>query len=174
MVSWGLCLLFCAHCLAQKDQTLHFDAASIKPITPDPGTFLPYTGGPGSADPGRVSYGQATLRTLVADAYGVRNPRDISGPGWLDDTWYSLAATYPPNTALDQYRQMLANLLADRFGLVIHQLSKPVAGYEINVASAGLKISPSKDTGPSSPATAGPGRGNVDRDGFPRQNRTER
>ena len=30
LVGWGFCLLLCAHCLAQNDQPLRFDAASIK------------------------------------------------------------------------------------------------------------------------------------------------
>jgi len=154
----GLFLLFCAHCQAQTDQRLRFYAASVKPMTPTPGSFLPYTGGPNGADPGRVSYGQATLRTLVADAYGLRNPRDISGPDWLDDTWYSVTATCPPNTTLDQYRQVLANLLADRFELVFHRQSKPVTGYEMTVAPTGLKISSTNGADPAAAATAGAGR----------------
>jgi hypothetical protein len=67
-ITGALFFLICASCLAQDEHLLHFDAASLKPITPDPGTFLPYTGGPGGKDPGRVSWGQVTLRTLVATA----------------------------------------------------------------------------------------------------------
>ena len=103
----------------------------------------------------------------MADAYGLRNPRDISGPDWLDDTWYSVTATYPPNTTLDQYRQVLANLLADRFELVFHRQSKPVTGYEMTVAPTGLKISSTNGADPAAAATAGAGLGNVDRNRFP-------
>jgi len=46
----GLFLLFCAHCQAQTDQRLRFYAASVQPMTPTPGSFLPYTGGPNGAD----------------------------------------------------------------------------------------------------------------------------
>jgi hypothetical protein len=70
MTRWGLFLLFCAHCPAQTDQLLRFDAASVKPMTPTPGSFLPFTGRPGSSDTERASYGQVTLRSLVADALG--------------------------------------------------------------------------------------------------------
>src|SRR5205085_1668002 len=65
------------------------------------------------------------------------------------------------------YRQMMASLLADRFELVIHRESKPVSGYEMTVASTGLKITSTKGTGSSTTSTVGSGRGNLDRDGFP-------
>jgi len=42
----------------------------------------------------------------------------------------------PPGTAIGQYRQMMANLLAERFGLVSHRVVKDFAGYEITVAKA--------------------------------------
>jgi uncharacterized protein (TIGR03435 family) len=169
IAGWGLVFLSCAPCLAQKDQPLNFDVASIKPYVRDPAMttlMAPFTGGPGSADPGRVSYGQATLRTLVANAYGA-DSRDIAGPTSIDDVWYTLTATFPPNTTWEQFDKMLANFLADRFGLVAHRESKSVPGYEMTVASTGLKITRAKDTDTSAPPTASAGRGMVDKDGFP-------
>jgi uncharacterized protein (TIGR03435 family) len=78
-----------------------------------------------------------------------------------------VTATYPPNTTLDQFRQMEENLLADRFELVFHRQSRPVTGYEMTVASTGLKISSTNGADPASTAAPGPGRGNADRNGFP-------
>jgi hypothetical protein len=43
---WGVCLLLCIPCLAQKEQSLRFDAALIKPYVRDPamtGLMAPYT-----------------------------------------------------------------------------------------------------------------------------------
>ena len=44
---------------------------------------------------------------------------------------------------MDQLRQMLINLLADRFGLVAHRVMKDFDGYEIVVAKGGPKLTPS-------------------------------
>jgi uncharacterized protein (TIGR03435 family) len=150
--AWGLFFLLSALCLAQKDQTPRFDAVSIRPYTGDPRAMLPFTGGPRGNDPGRVTYGQVVLRTLVADAYVVRDPRrDISGPDWIDNVWYTLTATYPPETTVEQFRQMIAACLADRFGLVIHREPTPASGYDITVGPSGLQSD----------------RGEANADGFP-------
>ena len=48
-----------------------------------------------------------------------------------------MTAKLPPGTTVEQYRQMMANLLAERFGLICHRVTKDFAGYEITVAKGG-------------------------------------
>src|SRR6185437_14012744 len=116
ILSLGFCLLLCAPCPAQNDHPLRFDAEVIKPYVRDPAMktlMAQYTGGPGGKDPGHVSSGQVVLRTLIADAYNVRNVFDVLGSRWLDGPYWTVTATYPPNTTQDQFREMERNLLAD-------------------------------------------------------------
>ena len=54
--------------------------------------------------------------------------------------WYAVTAKLTPGTTLEQYRQMMANLLAERFGLVVHHASKRVSGYNMTVVPGGPKL----------------------------------
>jgi uncharacterized protein (TIGR03435 family) len=167
ILSLGVCLQLCILCPAQNDAPLRFDAAVIKLYVRDPALktmWAPFTGGPGGKDPGHVSYGQIVLRTLIADAYNVRNVYDISGPRWIDSPFWAVTATYPPNTTMDQYREMVKNLLTERFHLQAHAETKPVFGLELTVPPRGLKISPTTDT---DFAIVPPGARPIDKNGFP-------
>src|ERR1700722_18687396 len=86
-----LALLAAYAALAQTaDAPPMFEAASIKPsgkgqlidvlgvVIP-----LPMRGGPGTDDPGQISFANASLKTLVAAAYGMKRYQ-VSGPEWLD------------------------------------------------------------------------------------------
>jgi uncharacterized protein (TIGR03435 family) len=120
-------------------QSPHFEVASVKPSPQQ--KFGAFSGGPGSSDPERMTYESTTLENLIRDAYNLK-PYQISGPSWLTSEYYTVAAKLPPGTTNDQYRQMLANLLAERFGVASHRVMKDFAGYEITVASEGLKLTP--------------------------------
>ncbi len=163
----GLYLLLCVPSLAQNDHPLRFDAAVIKPYVRDPAmkTLMgQFTGGPGGKDPGRVSWGQVALRTLISEAFGIRNAFDISGPRWIDNPYWVITATYPPNTTRDEFRKMEKSLLSDRFHLAAHVETKLISGLEMTVPPTGLKISPTTDAGF---ATLPPGARLFDPDGFP-------
>jgi uncharacterized protein (TIGR03435 family) len=130
----------CAFCLAQNDSSLGFDVASVKPAPQQ--RLGAFSGGPGSSDPGRITYESTTLENLIRGAYNLQ-PYQISGPARLTTEYYSVTATLPAATTMDQLRQMTANLLADRFGMVTHRVVKDFAGYEITVAKGGPKLTPS-------------------------------
>lgn len=162
----AFCLLLCTPCLAQNDHTLRFEAAVIKPYVRDPAMktlMAQYTGGPGGKDPGHVSWGQVVLRTLVAYAWRVKD-FDVSGPRWIDNPYWAVTASYPPNTTEDQFREMVKNLLTDRFHIKAHAETKGVSGLELTVPPSGLKISPTTD---SDFAIVMPGGRPIDKDGFP-------
>jgi uncharacterized protein (TIGR03435 family) len=140
--------------LPAAGQDLQFEAASLKPATPNlpngrTGAVAP-TGGPGTADPGRITYRAASLKTLLMRAYDADNFQ-IAGPGWLDTELFEVAATMPPNTTEEQLRAMLRTLLTDRFALKLHRETKEFPGYSLVVAKNGPKL---KESG-SMPAGSG-------------------
>ena len=53
---------------------------------------------------------------------------------------YDLTATMPPGTTKAQAREMLRNLLIDRFKLTYHFEKKDFAGYAATVAKGGVKL----------------------------------
>jgi len=124
-------------------------------------------GGPGSADPGRITYTRISLKYLIATAYGAEFDDRISGPPWIESEWYAVTATIPPGTNREQFRQMLVNLLAERFGLVFHGVTKEVPGYELTVGKGGAKIASLPSGLPMRPGTTASGPSRVDQQGFP-------
>jgi uncharacterized protein (TIGR03435 family) len=137
------------------DSKLTFEVASLKPASPPvPGAGGGMRGGPGTADPGRVTFPRATLADLVTIAYDVWSDQ-ITGPDWITNRGedvYTVTATMPPTTTMDQFRLMLQNLLAERFHLVLHHETQTRAGYELVVANGGPKIkewTPVADAPPS-------------------------
>jgi len=78
------------------------------------------------------------LKTLLARAWGV-SFGDIVGPGWLD-RYYAVQATMPPDTSQAQFRQMLQNLLTERFQLRLHHETRTYPGYQLTVAPGGPKL----------------------------------
>ena len=122
-------------CRAQNEHSPHFEVAAVKPAT---GIGI-FTGGLGSE---HVSWGGTTLETLINSAYNLR-PGQISGPDWLRTEYYSVSAKLPINTTMEQFCQMETNLLAERFGLVVHRVTKEVPGFELNVAGTVINLTPS-------------------------------
>ncbi len=131
-VAW---LLTATFSFGQENPSPHFEVAAIKPAT----GRGPFSGGPGSSDPERITYAGTTLEILIQEAYGVEGDQ-ISGPDWLRTEWFTLTAKLPPGTTREQYRPMMANLLAERFGLVIHHASKEVSGYNLSVMPGGPRL----------------------------------
>jgi len=132
---------------------LTFDAASVKPrseaaIAPGvrkkeagagPRVVDRPSGGPGTADPGRIHYPGVTLEFLLTTAYGVNNFQ-ISGPNWLASERFDVDATMPPDTTPEQFRLMLQSLLRERFHLAAHRETKEFPGYAIVLAKGGPKF----------------------------------
>ena len=102
------------------------------------------TGGPGSSDPGRIHYPIVSLKELLRRAY--ESYFEIKGPGWLDSEVVAVDATMPPDTTKEQFREMLGNLIVDRFNLKYHVEAKEIAGDSLVVAKGGLKIKESAET----------------------------
>ena len=133
-------LIWCEFATGQvMNKHLEFDVASVKLAPPKGAGDTTSRGGPGTSDPGQVTYERTWLRNLVADAYAVRIDQ-VSGPDWINTEAYSIVAKIPPNTTKDQFNEMLQNLLAERFHLTIHHETKTVPVYVLFAAPDGPKL----------------------------------
>jgi len=96
------------------------------------------------ADARRFRAVNADLSELIEWAYEVRADH-ISGP---DDVHskiftYDIDATVPEQADKAQARLMLRRLLTERFGVVLHSITKPTSGYSLAVDRGGTKLKPS-------------------------------
>jgi uncharacterized protein (TIGR03435 family) len=117
-----------------------FEVASVKPAPPYvDGQDVQMRGGPGTDDPGRFTDPRDSLTGLLAAAYEVARDQ-ISGPDWLGTELYSVAANVPPNTTKNEFHLMLQDLLAERFHLTLHHVTKEFQVYDLVVAEGGPKM----------------------------------
>lgn len=123
----------------QPAPSLAFEAASVKPSA---------QGGRGrtlTTDPsGRFMAERATLRMLVAFAYGVRDFQLSGGPNWIDTAQYDIVAKPAAKSIRAQTLLMVQGLLADRFQLKLHRETKELPIFVLVVAKNGPKFKESK------------------------------
>jgi uncharacterized protein (TIGR03435 family) len=125
-------ILVVAALLAQS-----FDAASIKPRPPGPGTMMRET-------KGRIDYVGIPLLSVIARAYSVNFPQVIA-PDWVYSDGYEIRATFPPNTPPEQVAVMLQTMLADRFHFAMHHEQRELSAYVLTVGKKGLKMKANPD-----------------------------
>jgi uncharacterized protein (TIGR03435 family) len=142
LVSW---LAFsCGAMLGQTpDAKLAFEAASVRP-SPPPGPnarvfYGPPRGGPGTADPGQVTWTAASLLSILMAAYDVQ-AFQMTVPEWARTARYDIIAKVPPGATKARVGEMWQNLLQDRFGVTLHHESKEFLVYELAVAKGGPKL----------------------------------
>ena len=93
------------------------------------------------------------LRQLIGFAYDLQDP-EISGPESLDSERYSIRAQAEEVPALpeeiDQFRLMVRQLLAERFGLKFHRETQPSKALALlrGADTPGLKPAAASDPGP--------------------------
>jgi uncharacterized protein (TIGR03435 family) len=141
-----------------------FEAASVK-AGPSTGGRFTMTGGPGTNDPGRISYTNVPLRIVLLTAYDVKNYQ-LLGPEWLNTLHFDIAAKVPDGATKEQCQEMLRSLLESRFRMTLHRETKELPIYELLAAKKGIKIKPATTQSPEGEiATVLPG---VGPDGFPK------
>ncbi|HEX4278245.1 MAG TPA: TIGR03435 family protein [Bryobacteraceae bacterium] len=120
--------------LEQQNPAIAFEVASIHANTtgsPDSIVNLP--------DTGRLSVTNATLETLIRNAYGMQKNQIVGAPKWIDSDRYDIQAkTAGPIREADE-RPLLQNLLGDRFRLKIHQESRNLPIYALRLGKGGPK-----------------------------------
>ena len=108
-------------------------------------------GGPGTEDPGRITYRNVTLRNMLEAAYDLRSYQ-IIGPGWIDSQRFDVTATIPKGTSVEEFRVMLQALLRERLRMTVHHEQRPTRMYALVIAQGGLKMKES--TEPDSQSSA--------------------
>ena len=116
-----------------------FEVASVKPMPPSSPMFPEPTGGPGTTDPGQITWSGAPLKWLLKTAHDVRLYQ-ISGPAWLDSEHYMVVAKVPEGATKEQVNLMWQNLLKDRFGVVVHHESRVFQADEMTLAKGASKL----------------------------------
>src|ERR1017187_1636471 len=98
-----------------------FEVASVKPAEPQAMGMMRVrmSGGPGTPDPGQLTYSNVSLKDILINAYAVKGYQ-INGPKWLDSERFDIVAKIPKGATKEQFQLMLQNLLAERFKLTLH------------------------------------------------------
>jgi uncharacterized protein (TIGR03435 family) len=128
-----------------KAQPVAFEVASIKPSPPG---LVRDTGGVQIQFPpgGGFAAANVTLKDLVMTAYSIEPWQVSGGPEWTHPSGMSTDDRFVVNAKAasavgrTETRRMLQALLADRFRLRIHRISKTQTVYDLVVAKNGLKI----------------------------------
>lgn len=126
----------------QISAPLQFEVASVKPMTQS-AVYFPPTGGPGTSDPGQITWSGVPLRQLLMTAWDVKRYQ-ISGPAWLDSERYTIVAKVPAGASKEQVNVMWQNLLESRFGMVVHHEPRVFRSDEMTLAKGASKL---KETG---------------------------
>jgi uncharacterized protein (TIGR03435 family) len=136
-------LIVCALCSAQTQESPHFDAASIKPHK--------WEGSGGI----QISVNGSTLRAehsdlnmLVEFAYNLRDFQLSGGPDWakhgklVESELFQITAKAPEGQqpSMDDMRAMLRTLLADRFHLQVHHVTRQLPAYNLVIAKGGPRL----------------------------------
>ncbi|HUA57211.1 MAG TPA: TIGR03435 family protein [Verrucomicrobiae bacterium] len=141
-----------------------FEAASLKVAAPPTDQAMAMIGrmkgGPGSADPGQISWFSMSLRRLILTAFE-REDFEISAPSWMGNAKYDITAKLPPETTTRELHQMLQGLLAERLALKAHHETRDLQAYELTVLKGGLRMKPAAPppAGSSDPRTPASGDG---------------
>ena len=122
-------------------QPATFEAVSIKPAESGVGGRS-FTQRPG----GSLTTSNATVRSVIAFAYQVM-PEEISGgPLWSASDGFDIDAKGAiPKVTQPQFRQMVQNLLAERFQLKLHRETRELPVYVLVQAKSGTKLEEAKD-----------------------------
>lgn len=153
ILSASLLVLSCGAAFGQASPS--FEVASVKPAEAPstPGMLrVGMRGGPGTPDPGQITYSNVTLKNLIMNAYNVKGYQ-ITGPKFLDGDRFDIVAKVPKGATKEEFRLMLQNLLAERFKLSLHRETKELPIYGLVVGKNGHKLKESADQG-TDPATA--------------------
>jgi len=111
-----------------------FEVVSIKLGDPtDPASS-------GRTTPTRLEMRNTTLNNLVRSAYRLNEYQLEGGPKWMDSTKFNVDAKFPAGVPREQTPLMMQSMLADRFKLEFHRVTKSLPEYELVLAKSGPKL----------------------------------
>ena len=124
--------------LAQGPEPLpRFDVASVKQDTSgeQPGNNW-------QASPGRISYQNTQILQLIRAAFGDFSLRVEGFPEWTVFERYDVEVRFPAAASEPTTRQMLRQLLIDRFKMVARLETRQVQVYELVMARPDRTLGP--------------------------------
>jgi len=127
-----------------------FEVASIRPSSELPAQVDVGVHVSGS----QVRISGMSLRDYIRIAYRV-SPRQVSGPEWIAEERFDIAAKLPEGASGSQVPEMLQALLADRFQLKFHREAQELPVFALAIAKSGSKLqesAASPDTAADRPA----------------------
>jgi uncharacterized protein (TIGR03435 family) len=115
-----------------------FEVASIRPVAPqearvDIGMHI---------DGSQVRFNFLSVRDCMRIAWQVPEYQ-IIGPDWVASDRFNISAKLPAGSTQDQVREMLRNLIKDRFKMTIHTEKREFAVYALVPGKNGLKLTES-------------------------------
>lgn len=118
-----------------------YDVASIAPNKSDSGVSS------SQWHDGNFTATNASLKSLLVNAYGIRDGLISGLPGWAESARFDVKAKIvdPDLDTLkkltrEQYGDMLAVVLTDRFHLKVHKETKILPVFDLLVAKNGFKL----------------------------------
>src|SRR5450759_2226674 len=122
-------LAMAAHAQQQAAGRAEFEVVSVKPGDPaDPSSS-------GRTTPGGLDLRNTTLKNLVRSAYRLNEYQLEGGPKWIASAKFNIDAKLPAGVPRDQMPLMMQALLADRFQLEFHRVTRTLPEYALEVAT---------------------------------------
>ena len=122
LISVAVCSVFSCLAFGQTEKPLTFELADVH--SSPPSTLASLSGGVPRS--GRYELRNANMVDLIRTAYGVEPEKVVGGPNWMTSDRFDVIAKVPAGITEENARLMLRTLLADRFGLTVHNDSKPL------------------------------------------------
>jgi uncharacterized protein (TIGR03435 family) len=91
----------------------------------------------------RYDLRKATMLDLIKMAWNVDPDTVFGGPNWLEFDRFDIYTKAPPETPPETIRLMLQALLRDRFGLVVHEDTRPLPAFALTVGEDKPKMTES-------------------------------
>lgn len=114
-----------------------FEVASIKENDTGDGRFSMET------MPNRgFAASNVTLRALIMEAFGIQSYQITGGPEWIDSRRFDIAAKTAGPASEGELRLMVRALLAERFGLRVHNERREGAIYSLTFARTDRQLGP--------------------------------
>jgi uncharacterized protein (TIGR03435 family) len=128
-----------------------FEVATVRPSAPlDPAKMMAAMQAGGkmpigiNVDAKRAEYTFMDLKSLIANAYGVK-AYQITGPDWLANTRFDIVAKLPDGATKEDAPKMLQSLLEERFKLTTHRTSAEHPVLALVVGKGGPKMKESAE-----------------------------
>ena len=93
---------------------------------------------------GKLQAFGVTLQDLILIGWNLDENRISGAPAWLDTDRFDIVAKAPHAASDDALRLMLQALLAQRFGLKVHQEDKTIPVYALVVGKRGARLKASE------------------------------